>query len=181
MITTILAALLLVGNSLTVSPVGLTYHFEDAYEGYDEFKFSPNALDKSQQITWHPELNLIYKTKYMQYNLFYMRDSFFKHSMGGLLGPKYDIFEYASIGIVGGLIAKQRPPTRCANEPGGEVCVTVGDPQVKKISTEDFHIIPIAALTFSIKIPISKNISIETNSAVTPVFIHNVLGVRFDF
>jgi len=181
MITTILAAVLLVGNSLTVSPVGLTYHFRDDYKGYEEFKFSPNTLDSSQQTTWHPELNLIYKSKYMQYNLFYMRDSYFKHSMGGLLGPKYDIFPFFSVGLVGGLIAKQRPPTRCVQYTTNTTCVTVGDPQVKKIATEDFHIIPIGAITFSLKVPISKTISIETNSAITPVFIHNVLGLRFDF
>lgn len=167
----------LIGDSLTLSPFGFTFHYKDDYKGYSEFKFHRNAIDKNQQWTIHPELNLIYKSKYMQYNLFWMRDSYDKHAFGGTLGPKIDIFEHFSLGIIGGAYAKQHPGSACH----ANLCLSPGPAQIPSIMTEDFQIIPLAALTASVKVPVSKKYSIEVNTAAAPILIHTVIGLRFDF
>lgn len=148
-------------DSLTVSPIGLSYHGKNNSE---LAPYAPRKLDSKAAFTWHPEFNLSYKTKYMQYTAFWMRDTVNQDAGGLLLGPKVDFLKYISVGMLVGTFIR---PDRYYS--------------FVHANMFGLQVIPMAGATFSFRIPVHKNISIETNVMGNYVINHAVSGLRFDF
>lgn len=172
MITATLLSLLLTQDSaLTVSPVGFSYHVS-SLQDYATNNM-PNKIyristsdGQNHPLTWHPEFNLTYKTKWMQYSAFYMQDSFGRHAGGLLLGPKFNLFtKHISLGLIGGLYVR---------EYGIENNSDFG----KKLGP--VQLVPMGGPTLSLSYPITKHLSIESNTMGNPVVIHSTIGLRWD-
>lgn len=148
-------------DSLTVSPIGLTFHGK---ENSELAPYAPRKLDKNAAWTWHPELNVTYKQKYFQYTAFFMKDTINEPAGGLLFGPKYDLSRYFSLGIAGGPYFR---PARYTPVPdfriGGVQCMLMG------------------GLTFSVAVPITSKLSIETNLLINGFINHGVGGLRLEF
>lgn len=193
MITTTLMTVLLAltGDSLTVSPIGFSFHVKPM--GKDSRAQMPNRVgpeDNDHPTTFHPGLFLTYKSTYMQYSAWYFKDSFGQKAGGLVLGPKYDIIDkYFSIGVVVGGFAREKRPNPChLVDPCSLVCSPAACaesgsskdfPLIKQVG--NIELIPLAALTTSFAIPITKNISVETNVLLNPIVIHSNTGLRIDF
>lgn len=169
----ILLATLLTQDSLTVSPIAFSYHIAEVSDyAADQM---PNRIsrgkdgnDSNRPVTWHPGLNLNYKTKYTQNSVFYFKDSFGKNAGGIVLGPKIDIFtKHLSVGVIGGVYVREKSP----------VSKTGFTLEIKK----KVQIVPLGGPTLAISFPIGKNVSLETNTTVNHIVLHSTLGTRFEF
>lgn len=151
----------LLADSLTISPIGLSHHGKSNEE---LSSISPRKLDRLATWTWHPEFNLIYKTKYTQSSVFYMQDTIDRPIAGATFGLKYPIFNYFDVGGVLGAMGRQPRAT-------GFPDVLMGNVQI----------LPVFGATFSARLPITKHISIETNLLLNGVLDHGIAGLRFDW
>lgn len=148
-------------DSLTISPIGLSFHGKSNSE---LAPYAPRKLDKKADWTWHPEINLIYKQKYMQYSLFYMKDTVNQHAGGFQIGPKFDFLKFFSLGISLGLLIR-------SDRYYGSINWSVNNVQF----------IPMGGLTASIKVPIYHRYSFETNLLANGFINHAVAGIRIDW
>jgi hypothetical protein len=156
----ILLSQLLVGATLTLSPISATYHFEHLGEK------TPYHI-VNNDLTYHAQLSALYTTEHMQYAAFFMKDTF-DHPAGGLvLGPKVDIWKnYISIGAVTGLYFRQSFPVNKF-------------PMSYKIGK--IEAVPLVMGTFNIAIPISKRLDLNIATEVAPILVHTDLGLRIHF
>lgn len=164
-------------DSLTISPIGFTAHFDDSLKGFEQYKFTPRGFDPSGKYTWHPTINLIYKTKYMQYGAFYLRDTYDQNSFGFTIGPKYDLNKYFSLGVLSGLYFRHDGPTNCVNNK----CISLTHGQFTLTKIGSYGLVPLIGLTGSFTVPINDKIGIEINNALTPKLLHTVIGLKFSF
>lgn len=153
---------MLIGWALTINGPGLTNHGKLAPDSYHLMK---HRIGASSVI--HPvEFGLGVKTDHFQSDVTYLKDCF-GHSAGiAVAGTKVDFFSYFAFGGVVGIYARES--------------MSSGDfPLVQKVGSVD--IIPIGGATFSIKVPVSKTISVETNTLSNFYITHTNLGLRLDF
>lgn len=152
-------------ETLTMSPFSFTLHGVTDEVARDEFAYTP--LDDT--TTFHPGASLLYKDSdaNLQLGAFYFLDSFGNHAGGVLGGPSWDFLDnYVGVGLVGGIYVREKVPGTLNGFP-------------ISLKTAGVEIAPLAAITGSVSVPISDNISIEVNSA-SNYLINNVqLGVRF--
>lgn len=150
-------ALLLIGYSLSVSPISATYHFDS------EMLPTPRHLWKNS-VTWHPQCSVGFDAKYVSLNAFYMPDSYQNHSGGFLFGPK--IGDAVSIGVSAGVRFREPLDYNRA-------------PFEKRFGPMKIGPLLLAHLGF--KIPVAKDFFLGSNFAVTPALLNVSLlsGWRF--
>lgn len=168
---------LLISNSLTISPVGLTLH--GIKPGPEAASLMKNKVTSNGQVALHPEFNIMLKTDKWQYSAFFLKDCFDNPAGGLVLGPKMDLGKYVTIGAIGGLYIRQNPVTSSTTYKGRTDVKIQDIPLAKSIGHT--QIAPMAAATISFEVPITDKLSIETNAAIN-VFINHVttgLKVRF--
>lgn len=150
-------------DSLTLSPIGFTYHLYPTEYGI----FMPNRINGNGKhpITIHPEFALSYKSKYMQYNAFWMKDSMANDSFGFLVGPKYDLIDDIwSVGFVVGPYIRDKESYH-----NPFIITDIGN----------FNVIPFYGITTTFSLP--QKISPELSFVINHVVIHSTLGVKFAF
>jgi len=148
-------------DSISLSPLGLTFHGKSQSE---LAPLAPRKLDKNADWTWHPEVNLTYKSKHMQYSVFFMKDTINDPSGGFFLGPKIDFLSVFSVGVVGGTLV--RPERHFP---------------LFSIKKAGIQVIPMGGATFSIKIPLDKRVFLENNYLLNGYVNHGTIGLGVNF
>lgn len=153
-------ASLLVGWTLTVSPVSTTHHFQD------EMLPTARPVFGNNPTTWHPGAHFLATSKHLQASAFFMRDTYDYNAYGLVAGPKLDLFNgNFSLGAVAGIYVRKQQFQKF--------------PLAYKKFGHEF--VPLAAMTASVNIPISDRMDFSINSAWNPLLINTTLGIRFKF
>lgn len=160
-----LIAILLVSDSLTISPVGFTFHGVAPNEAAQ--KHMPYKLSSDGRWTFHPSIGIHYKNGHFQTAAWYFKDSF-GNSAGGLLaGYNLPISKYFNIGILGG------PYIRKSESNINKFPISY--------KTDKLEIVPLVLLNASVAIPITKKIYLETGVSGNYAVNFFTTGVRLDF
>lgn len=175
-ITAILATLLLMlipygqafgEETLTLSPFSFTLHGTVDQVAREEFAHTP--LDDT--TTFHPGASLLYKDSdaNLQLGAFYFLDSFGNHAGGVLGGPSWDFLDnYLGVGLVGGIYVREEVPGTLNGFP-------------ISLKTAGVEIAPLAAITGSVAVPVTKDVDIEVNCAANWLVNNCQIGFRLEF
>lgn len=158
-----LLLLALVGDpqSLTLIGPGMTYHGNLETGSYSLMKHRIGGSTVLNPI----EFGLVYKTTYFQMGGEYLKDCF-GHNAGAIyFGPKYDFFRYFSIGMIGGVYARQ----------------TMDGGTIPTYTTHHIDIMPLPGATFAVTVPVTKHIGVEVNTLWNYVENHGNIGLKWSF
>lgn len=161
MITSLLLQFVL-GHSLTVSPISLTYHnFQDP----EVERFYTKTIGK--RTTLHPGLHLKYEHEFFQAYGWYFLDSFSQQAGGLMVGPKIDLWWF-SFGAAGGLYVREYRRV-----------TPLKFPLHKKVGP--VALAGMAGLTGAIKVPIGGSHAVEVGCISAWRITNCSIGLNWEF
>jgi len=177
----ILIAMMLVSNSLTISPIG--------FSGHAAMKpatiVAKNKIGKDGAFAYNPMLSVLYRVSRWQFSGAYMRDCFDKNAGYLMTGPYWRVGKYFTLGAsVGAFVRDEVKPyqvkhfdrsgnynPRSANRenlPLGKMVAGV-------------EVAPMALVTASAELPVTKKLGVEFNFATNVALSHLQVGFVWHF
>jgi hypothetical protein len=150
--------------SVTLTGIGITAHgIKPGEWAAHEMK---NKITADGRVAYNPQAGLIVKTEHWQYTGTYLRDCFNADAALVGAGPKVNLGNYFSIGSIFGFYGRD-------GREGNKLPLT--------FRVKGFEVTPFAAGTFSVEIPITKHISVESNTAINFFINHSNVGLKLKF
>lgn len=177
--SSIFIAMMLVSNSLTISPIGFSGHSAMKPPAH----IAKNKIGSDGTFAYNPMLSLQYRTHRWQFSGAYMRDCFNKNAGYLMVGPHIRLAQYFTLGASSGLYVRDDigsyqvrsfnrtekvESKRRAKLPLGKMVAGV-------------EVAPMAIVTASAEIPVTKKLGVEFNFATNVALSHLQVGFVWHF